>query len=88
LENDFVLAMTGYQPDFTFLRSMGVELDPTDGLNIPVHNRETMETNVPGVFLAGVICGGMQTNKWFIENSRVHADMVAETIADRRQNSL
>ena len=88
LENDFVLAMTGYQPDFTFLRSMGVELDPTDGLNIPVHNRETMETNVPGVFLAGVICGGMQTNKWFIENSRVHADMVAETIAGRRQNSL
>ena len=88
LENDFVLAMTGYQPDFTFLRSMGVELDPTDGLNIPVHNRETMETNVPGVFLAGVICGGMQTNKWFIENSRVHADMVAEIIAGRRQNSL
>ncbi|TAH04954.1 MAG: FAD-binding protein [Sphingobacteriales bacterium] len=88
LDNDFVLAMTGYQPDFTFLRSMGVELDPTDGLNIPVHNRETMETNVPGVFLAGVICGGMQTNKWFIENSRVHADMVAETIAGRRQNSL
>jgi thioredoxin reductase (NADPH) len=88
LENDFVLAMTGYQPDFAFLRSMGVELDPTDGLNIPVHNRETMETNVPGVFLAGVICGGMQTNKWFIENSRVHADMVAETIAGRRQNSL
>jgi thioredoxin reductase (NADPH) len=88
LENDFVLAMTGYQPDFTFLRSMGVELDPTDGLNIPVHNRETMETNVLGVFLAGVICGGMQTNKWFIENSRIHADMVAETIDDRRQNSL
>jgi thioredoxin reductase len=47
-----------------------------------------METNVPGVFLAGVICGGMQTNKWFIENSRVHADMVAEIIAGRRQNSL
>ncbi len=88
LENDFVLAMTGYQPDFAFLRSLGVELDPTDGLNIPVHNRETMETNVPGVFLAGVICGGMQTNKWFIENSRVHADMVADTIAARRQNSL
>lgn len=88
LENDFVLAMTGYQPDFNFLRSLGVELDPTDGLDIPVHNRETMETNIPGIFLAGVICGGMQTNKWFIENSRVHADMVAETIAGRRQNSL
>lgn len=88
LENDYVLAMTGYQPDFSFLRSLGVELDPADGLDIPVHNRETMETNVPGIFLAGVICGGMQTNKWFIENSRVHADMVAETIAGRRQNSL
>jgi thioredoxin reductase (NADPH) len=81
IENDFVLAMTGYKPDFEFLKSMGVELDPTDGLYIPVHDTETMETNVPGIYLAGVICGGMQTNKWFIENSRIHADIVAARIA-------
>ena len=73
LPNDFVLAMTGYMPDFEFLTSLGITLIPDDGLFIPTHNPATMETNVPGIYLAGVICGGMQTNKWFIENSRVHA---------------
>ncbi len=74
IANDFVLAMTGYTPDFDFLTSLGIELLPDEGLYIPKHNTDTMETNVPGIYLAGVICGGMQTNKWFIENSRVHAD--------------
>ncbi len=74
IANDFVLAMTGYKPDFEFLTNLGIELLREDGLFIPRHNTETMETNVPGVYLAGVICGGMQTNKWFIENSRVHAE--------------
>jgi thioredoxin reductase (NADPH) len=87
LENDFVLAMTGYKPDFTFLQRLGLELDPADGLFIPWHAPATMETNIPGIYLAGVICGGMQTNKWFIENSRVHADIVADSIASGRQNS-
>ena len=87
VENDFVLAMTGYKPDFEFLKSMGVELDPSEGLFIPVHNTETMETNVPGVYLAGVICGGMQTNKWFIENSRIHADIVAARVAVHKENN-
>lgn len=87
LENDFVLAMTGYKPDFTFLQRLGLELDPADGLFIPWHDPATMETNIPGIYLAGVICGGMQTNKWFIENSRVHADIVADSIASGRQNS-
>jgi thioredoxin reductase (NADPH) len=87
IPNDYVLAMTGYKPDFAFLQRLGVELDPTDGLFIPKHNPETMETNVPGVYLAGVICGGMQTNKWFIENSRVHADIVAARIALTRQKT-
>ena len=75
VENDFVLAMTGYLPDFNFLRQMGIQLG-TDDMKTPVHDPETMETNVPGIYLAGVICGGMQTNKWFIENSRDHADKI------------
>lgn len=75
IENDFVLAMTGYQPDFSFLESIGVEIG-TDDFKTPKYNPETMETNVPNIFLAGVICGGLKTNIWFIENSRVHAEMI------------
>lgn len=55
---------------------MGIELSPNDELKIPVYNAETMETNVKGLFLAGVVCGRMQTHKWFIENSRIHATMI------------
>jgi thioredoxin reductase (NADPH) len=80
LENDFVLAMTGYQPDFSFLVDMGIKLNMEDEICVPLHNPETMETNVPGIYLAGVICGGTQTNKWFIENSRIHADVVVDHI--------
>jgi thioredoxin reductase (NADPH) len=87
LPNDFVLAMTGYMPDFGFLTSLGITLIPGDGLFIPTHNPETMETNVPGIYLAGVICGGMQTNKWFIENSRVHADLAIQDIQRRREGN-
>lgn len=75
LPNDFVLAMTGYLPDFGLLTQMGVKIGE-DEMKTPVHDTETMETNVPGIYLAGVICGGMQTNKWFIENSRDHADKI------------
>ncbi|WP_339811731.1 YpdA family putative bacillithiol disulfide reductase [uncultured Imperialibacter sp.] len=82
LENDFVLAMTGYQPSFSFLKSMNIEIG-TDDFLTPVHNPETMETNVPGIYLAGVICGGLKTNKWFIENSRVHAEVIIEGIAKK-----
>ena len=85
LPNDFVLAMTGYTPDFAFLESLGIHLIPDDGLFIPSHNPETMETNVPGIYLAGVICGGMQTNKWFIENSRVHAELAIQDIQRHRK---
>lgn len=80
LENDFVLAMTGYQPNFDLLKSMGIEIG-TDEFLTPVHNPETMETNVPGIYLAGVICGGLKTNKWFIENSRVHAEVIMREIS-------
>src|SRR5690606_34528016 len=58
LENDFVLALTGYQPDFAFLEKIGVTL-ASDPSREPFHNPETMETNISGLFLAGVVCGGM-----------------------------
>ena len=82
LANDFVLAMTGYQPDFTFLKSIGVEIG-TDEFKTPKYAPETMETNVKGVYLAGVICGGLKTNKWFIENSRVHAEVIIKDIISK-----
>ncbi len=79
LLNDFVLAMTGYEPDYDFIKSIGVDITK-DYPFAPVYNAETMETNVDGLYLAGVICGGLQTNKWFIENSRVHADLIVGDI--------
>lgn len=79
LENDWVLAMTGYQPDFGMLANWGIAFEE-DGWRTPVHNRETMETNREGVYLAGVVCGGMRTNVWFIENSRVHAEIIVQHI--------
>jgi thioredoxin reductase (NADPH) len=78
IENDFVLAMTGYLPDFDFLKNSGIELQG-DCLN-PLYNSETMETNIPGLYLAGVVCGGKDTHLWFIENSRIHAEMIIRHI--------
>lgn len=75
ISNDFVLAMTGYLPDFNFLASIGIAAG-TDIYQTPVHDPETMMTNIEGIYLAGVICGGLKTNKWFIENSRHHADLI------------
>ena len=72
LENDFVLAMTGYQPNFNFLKKVGIKIG-LDQNKTPIHNKKTMETNISGLYLAGVICGGLKTNKWFIENSRKHS---------------
>ena len=80
IENDFVIAMTGYQPDFAMLKKLGVQL-ADEQLNIPVYNAETMETTLPGLYLAGVVCGGMDTHKWFIENSRIHAEQIFKAIA-------
>jgi len=79
IKNDFVLALTGYKPNFKFLQSLGVELSDDDK-KIPSYNPQTMESNVKGLYLAGVICGGMETHKWFIENSRIHAKMIMEDI--------
>ena len=79
IENDFVLALTGYQPNFNFLKKMGVELS-NDDKKYPIHNSETMETNQAGMYLAGVVCGGMDTHLWFIENSREHATQIIDNI--------
>lgn len=79
IENDFVLALTGYRPDLEFLSKMGIHLSD-DEKKIPEYNPETMETNVKGLYLAGVVCGGMETHKWFIENSRVHAGLIVNSI--------
>lgn len=82
IPNDFVLAMTGYQPDFSFLEHLGVAIG-TDEFKTPMYDEETMETNIEGIYLAGVICGGLKTNSWFIENSRVHAEIIIKKIAGR-----
>jgi len=81
--NDFVLSMTGYLPNFTLLEKMGISVGD-DEMKTPVYNPETMETNMSGVYLAGVICGGLKTNKWFIENSRVHAEVIIRDILTKR----
>ncbi|WP_027078914.1 YpdA family putative bacillithiol disulfide reductase [Maribacter antarcticus] len=86
LENDFVLALTGYTPNFKFLQHLGVTLSD-DKKRLPQYNLETMESNVAGLYLAGVICGGMETHKWFIENSRVHAKMIMKNIITGVKNT-
>jgi thioredoxin reductase (NADPH) len=82
LPNDYVIALTGYQPNFKFLDQAGIKFSE-DKKHIPNYNPDTMESNVEGLYLAGVICGGMETHKWFIENSRIHAKLIAEDIASK-----
>ncbi|MEC4053308.1 YpdA family putative bacillithiol disulfide reductase [Myroides odoratimimus] len=72
IKNDFVLALTGYRPNFAFLKQLGVSIS-NDANQTPTYNTETMETNVTNLYLAGVVCGGLNTHTWFIENSRIHA---------------
>jgi thioredoxin reductase (NADPH) len=74
LDNDFVFALTGYHPDFRFLRDIGVEIDPAT--HRPKCNSETLESNMPGIYLAGVIIAGMDTNEIFIENGRFHGKQI------------
>jgi thioredoxin reductase (NADPH) len=81
--NDFVLAMTGYKPNFDLLKNIGFDLSPDDAC-CPVYNEDSMETNQPGIFLAGVVCGGMNTHKWFIENSRIHADKIIDYLKSKQ----
>ncbi len=81
LQNDYVIALTGYKPDFNFLKNIGIKLSD-DALLLPNYNPETMETNMKNIFLAGVVCGGMNTHSWFIENSREHADKIINAIKE------
>lgn len=78
IKNDFVFAMTGYHPDHSFLQTMGVKVDEESGR--PIYNEETMETNIPGIFIAGVIAAGNNANEIFIENGRFHGGQIANTI--------
>ncbi len=82
LANDFVLAMTGYQPDFGFLEKAGVAFHD-DEFRTPVMDDQTLESNRPGLYLAGVIIGGYNTGKWFIENTRTHGEMIAAHIGGK-----
>ncbi len=79
LENDFVLALTGYRPNLSFLKDNGISIIEEE-FQKPQYNPETMESNRPGLYLAGVICGGLQTHLWFIENSRAHATQIIKDI--------
>lgn len=81
LKNDHVLAMTGYRPDHDFLKKMGVKIEAETGR--PYFNPETMETNVPGIFIAGVIAAGNNANEIFIENGRFHGGQIADAISIR-----
>lgn len=82
IPNDWVIAATGYQPNLSFLEKMGIALS-NDDVRKPYYNEETHETNVPHVYLAGVICGGMNTSRLFIENSREHAVRILQSIKQR-----
>lgn len=79
IANDWVLAMTGYQPNFSLLKSIGIELEGAD--RVPSHDPESMESNRTGLYLAGTVCGGKNTSRWFIENGRIHAARISAHIA-------
>lgn len=79
LDNDWVLAMTGYVPDIQFLAGLGVQVDPSTG--IPTHNPGTMESNVRGIYVAGVVAAGFDANKIFIENGKLHGPLIASAVA-------
>jgi thioredoxin reductase (NADPH) len=81
LKNDFVFAMIGYHPDFSFLESLGVRFDGPD--RVPECNPVTLESNVPGIYLAGVIVAGSRTNEIFIENGRFHGRQIALSLTSK-----
>jgi thioredoxin reductase (NADPH) len=89
VKNDWVIAMTGYQPNLDFLRNLGIILSDDD-VKKPTYDEGSYETNTRNIFIAGVICGGMNTHRLFIENSREHAKKILETISKRvkKENKL
>jgi len=86
IKNDWVIAATGYQPNLKFLEDIGIELSK-DEVRAPTINPDTHETNVAGVYLAGVVCGGMNTHRLFIENSREHAVLILKDIATKQKTA-
>lgn len=82
IPNDFVLAMTGYQPNFKLMQKFGIEFTDDED-KMPVYSNDSLETNRDGVYVAGVVCGGMDTSKLFIENTRVHAEHIANDIQEK-----
>jgi len=85
IPNNYVFALTGYQPDFAFIESLGVQLD-ADNARCPVCSKDTLESNVPGLYLAGVIVAGERTNEVFIENGRFHGALIAADLASKLGN--
>jgi thioredoxin reductase (NADPH) len=86
VENDWVLAMTGYKPNLEFLQQSGIKISEDDVCK-PDYNEKNYETNVKGIYLAGVMCGGLNTHRLFIENSRVHAEKIIQDIVAKRKKA-
>ncbi len=82
IANQFVFALTGYRPDFAFIESLGVTLDEAND-RCPVCDPATLESNVPGIYLAGVVVAGERTNEIFIENGRFHGQLIAQALRER-----
>jgi thioredoxin reductase (NADPH) len=78
IDNDFVFALTGYHPDFDFLAAVGIRMEGQD--RCPACDPQSLESNIPGIYLAGVIVAGMRTNEIFIENGRFHGRQIARDI--------
>lgn len=86
LRADYVYALTGYRPDYTLLVDMlALPLDTNDDARPPIFDPATHETARPGVFVAGTVCGGLATSRWFIENGRYHAQLIAQALTSRRE---
>ncbi|MEM6380329.1 MAG: YpdA family putative bacillithiol disulfide reductase [Bacteroidota bacterium] len=83
IKNDFVLAMTGYQPNFKFFTELGIQIEE-DETHKPCHHPQTLETNLPDVYMAGVACSGLATSKLFIENTRDHGEKIVQAIMSKR----
>ncbi|MEP7252052.1 MAG: YpdA family putative bacillithiol disulfide reductase [Ginsengibacter sp.] len=86
IENDWVIAMTGYQPNLIFLKKLGIRLSADDVCK-PEYSEDNYESNAKGIYLAGVICGGMNTHRLFIENSREHAEKIIQDISNKKNKS-
>src|SRR5699024_11155584 len=88
IPNDYVFAMIGYHPDYTFLQSIGIDINTNEFGTAPVYNKETFETNVVNCFIAGVIAAGNDANTIFIENGKYHGGIITQSILTKKQTPL